>query len=360
MKTTIIYENERLRIFEGKSKRIYLILTGANGSLDGYNNKYNIIANNKINNYNAWVIVIATNHDELCIGEQLIKEAFKKFDELTNSKHNDYDVYCFGHSLGGCILCTCSYKFDCFKKIVAINPGINRHYDEVYENIDKSMAPITIVIGTLDKSYEKSKGLSNTKAKLIYIDGAEHSFRNQYEQVFIDCAGLLEDNNMLIVQKIAENRKYIYINSLRYLIELNELNKQLGGKSIVTPVLLSESLCKDLFKLDGRKASDHDAVDLDGLKIEIKATSSKKGTTTYNSDSAPDIYIWMFFDYDNKIIEIKSASKDEFDKNITTTTEDDSEVIITANQLSKRKSITLSNIKWTFIAKISMLDLNKC
>lgn len=194
MKSVIIFENERMRIFKGKTERICLILTGSGGSLDGYNDKYNVIANNKVNEFNAWIIVVAVNCGELSIGETLIKDAFLKFDELTNSNHDDYDVYCFGQSLGGCILCVWAYKFNCIKKIVAVNPGLTKHFNEILKCIEKTLAKITIVVGTLDKSYEKSKELSKTKVEVIYIDGVGHSFINQYEQVFIECANLLEKN----------------------------------------------------------------------------------------------------------------------------------------------------------------------
>lgn len=136
-------------------------------------------------------------------------------------------------------------------------------------------------------------------------------------------------------------RKYI-----RKLISLNKLHKKIYGNAhIDVPVLLSESLCKFILKLKDKEEKDksYDAVDNSGLKYEIKATSGKEGKTTYNPHSKVDFLVWMFFDFDNKIINIKKTNYDDrlYDPNFG----------------SNRKNITLSTLEWDELKIISMKSL---
>lgn len=49
------------------------------------------------------------------------------------------------------------------------------------------------------------------------------------------------------------NEKIDFIIYLKHLIALNEINRRLGGKSIVTPVMFSEKLCRKILNLNDRE-----------------------------------------------------------------------------------------------------------
>ena len=96
---------------------------------------------------------------------------------------------------------------------------------------------------------------------------------------------------------MSSHDKSFYIKYLEHLIELNKLHsKQWKGKTIITPTLISEILCKYLLEFEDRRKGerDYDALK-DGAKYEIKATSKKSGDTTYNPDSKVDYFVWIFF-----------------------------------------------------------------
>lgn len=92
--------------------------------------------------------------------------------------------------------------------------------------------------------------------------------------------------------------------------------------------------------------------------MEIKATSSKDGTTTYNPDNKVDKYIWMHLDYEKKLIifketkELKQIEKSEDDV-------ESEEVVVVADDVKNRESITLSQYKWKVMKTISMDTLEE-
>lgn len=162
-----------------------------------------------------------------------------------------------------------------------------------------------------------------------------------------------------------EEKKKIYIEALKHLIELNGLNKALGGKSIFTPTLLSENICRDIMSYDNRKENerDHDALEGD-KKIEIKATSSSEGVTTINMSAKVAKLLWLQFDYDEKIIIFNEIEYDLLKKEIKkkeSKVSPEDETVIKCEELydKKRKTITLSKYSFKDIKRISMYDLSE-
>jgi len=149
------------------------------------------------------------------------------------------------------------------------------------------------------------------------------------------------------------------LESLEHLRKLNELNAKLGGKSIVTPTLISESLCKELFGLSNRQKGcrDHDAL-YEGKKIEIKATSSEKGTTTINNNSNYDYLFWLFFDYKNDEIKVRITNSKKNEIEQFDGDEDEEEISFFIKDLKNRECVQLSKIKeWNQTFRISMSKL---
>ena len=145
-------------------------------------------------------------------------------------------------------------------------------------------------------------------------------------------------------------------------------------KTIVTPCLFSENLCKELLELKERNngEKDHDATDNCGNKYEIKATSSSKGTTTYNPKSTVKYLIWMFFDYANEEIVIKQIDYKKLKSEIQSkklesrkSEDDTSEISININDfenIKTRKTITLGNIEenqWECVKYYCMRSLKE-
>ena len=146
--------------------------------------------------------------------------------------------------------------------------------------------------------------------------------------------------------------KDFYIKYLAALLELNKMHSgKWEGRSLITPTLISEELCKYLLNLEDREigAKDHDAIK-DSIKYEIKATSDERGTTTFNPNANVDYCIWIFFNYKNEELVIKKTEFNNLKKAKTKKVEEDIDFVIKANEVKvKRQTIQLSNIKtWEF------------
>ena len=150
-----------------------------------------------------------------------------------------------------------------------------------------------------------------------------------------------------------KNLEKFYKEYLALLIELNRIHSERWSeRHLVTPCLMSEGLCKMLLGLNDRieGEKDHDATDGNGKKYEIKATSSPKGTTTYNPNSKVDCFIWIFFDYANEELVIRQIDYADLVKNANRYVENDYSNEIAINvfdiqDLKNRKTITLSQVK---------------
>lgn len=147
-----------------------------------------------------------------------------------------------------------------------------------------------------------------------------------------------------------------FIEYLNYLIKLNTLHSnEWNGRSLITPTLLSEELCKYLLNLEDREkgVKDYDAKK-GGEKYEIKATSKKSGNTTYNPDSKVDYFIWIFFDYTNEELVIQKTEYKNIDKSKiagNNRIEEDEEVVVNIGEIigenqPRRESIQLNQIDW--------------
>jgi len=79
------------------------------------------------------------------------------------------------------------------------------------------------------------------------------------------------------------------------------------------PALYSESLCRFLFNMQKSNNKEYDAV-LDDNQIEIKATSSKSGTTSINPYSKFDILYWLYFEVGKDCLSVTKIPYGNFEE----------------------------------------------
>ena len=93
------------------------------------------------------------------------------------------------------------------------------------------------------------------------------------------------------------------------LINLADLHKKaFGDRDIVIPTCFSETICRSLLSLDKLSSKNVDAVDSSGATYEIKATSTKSGTTTIRKDQNATYLIWVYFDFVSQKIIIRKTN----------------------------------------------------
>ena len=95
--------------------------------------------------------------------------------------------------------------------------------------------------------------------------------------------------------------------------QLSNKHKALGfGQSPRLSEGFTENLCRYILNLYKIKGRDYDAIDNLGKKIEIKATTSERGTVTINSDVEFDYLLWMYFDLAQDKLSIYKIEYREF------------------------------------------------
>ena len=114
---------------------------------------------------------------------------------------------------------------------------------------------------------------------------------------------------------------------------------------MAVPAMFSEQICRKLLRLKSIKGKEVDALDDDGKKYEIKATTKSTGTTTINVKQSAEYLIWIYFDFDAKKIIIRKTCYDNARKIIKT-------------DKNERDTIVLSNVNsWKIMKEVDMDSL---
>lgn len=142
----------------------------------------------------------------------------------------------------------------------------------------------------------------------------------KYGVVEIDKHYELYPNDKVICFYNKEDFEKNFIDYYKLFKSLAEKHKKLGfGQSPRLSEGFTENLCRYLYGLYKIKGRIYDAIDGKGCSVEIKATTSIKGTVSINSDVEFDYLLWMYFDLDHdklSIYKIKYSSfKEKFEFN---------------------------------------------
>lgn len=99
---------------------------------------------------------------------------------------------------------------------------------------------------------------------------------------------------------------------------LHSYHQEIFGKDKApnVPVLFTESLCRKLYGMKKHPGKDCDAI-LGNLKIEIKATTSKSGTTTINPYKDFNMLYWLYLDANNDCLKVVKIPYNNFQSNFS-------------------------------------------
>lgn len=148
------------------------------------------------------------------------------------------------------------------------------------------------------------------------------------------------DNIRCIYSK--QNFDEDFIDYYKKFKELAYKHKELGfGNSPRLAEGFTESLCRYIRKLYKVKGREYDAIDNKGNNVEIKATTSKSGTVTINSDVEFDYLLWMYFDLDNDELLIYKLNYDSFKSRFDTTSGRITVNLSSFNEIKKEQKFKL-------------------
>jgi len=170
-------------IYEGGSQAAQIIFTGLGGETKGYQNKYQAISMNAVENHGATAFVVGTPKDVWKPGNphRFIQESMQYVDNYMKViGHNEYDVRAGGHSAGGTILAWYAHEYPAITKVVTVNSvlGINLHWMKAGLT-NFAGESIKTIFGEFDQSAIFAPLLDdvdNERYERKMIPGANHGF----------------------------------------------------------------------------------------------------------------------------------------------------------------------------------------
>lgn len=180
--------------FYEKGRDMLLIFTGIGGTTKGYQNKYELIANQVINNYGFSVAVAATPQGSLLTPGDIMQCVMDFL--FSKRQSNDFNVYAFGTSAGANIVLSFSYLYPQIKKVLAVNPVMNVNFHRIKTGVENFEGKINVVFGEHDPSAKWAELLPKSEnLSVTILPNTDHEFRGNL-QLFIDLPNNLLFNDL--------------------------------------------------------------------------------------------------------------------------------------------------------------------
>lgn len=170
-----------LRYDRGKSSDCLLIFTGINGTIEGYEGKYQRIAEEVLSKTEYSVCRIALLSGAWNDLEGYLQKARDFLYEKSDGE--EIDVIAMGCSAGANLLLCHGKDFPQIRRILAINPVLNVNIHRILKGIQSFPGEeIDVVVGKKDPSYPLVGLLpQDPKLKCAVLDEVDHAFRGQLE-----------------------------------------------------------------------------------------------------------------------------------------------------------------------------------
>ncbi|MFZ3009945.1 MAG: hypothetical protein WA030_02920 [Candidatus Microsaccharimonas sp.] len=183
-----------IAIHRGNTNKLLLIIPGVDGTLDGYQDKYKIIAQSINDKHDASVIrinnpFITSYHWESNIRNILeyIRSNQKK---ISPNNNKPYDIRIMAHSAGAAIVARIAWEYPDISRVLLVNPAAKLGLDKIVSglnNLDNQKA--IVIFGENDpaRQYAELLGAIPTTTASV-VNGADHNFTGESFSLFLDLA----------------------------------------------------------------------------------------------------------------------------------------------------------------------------
>lgn len=159
---------------------VFLVKTGLNGDIFGYQHKYLKMAEQIRQHYGCTVIVSSNPYDHFNgVYFGYTRDSLKDAVNLTKELGKRGSIYFFGHSNGALVGLEHAYKYPRIKKIMAVNAPLTifniGHINRLY----KQHSNATVIYGSDDDSFKYLKHLS---FEPVILMGVNHEFSGRVEE----------------------------------------------------------------------------------------------------------------------------------------------------------------------------------
>ncbi|MCA9381872.1 hypothetical protein KC660_00495 [Candidatus Dojkabacteria bacterium] len=180
-----------IAIHKLESPNILIVYPGANGSIDGYEDKYIKLANLTIKN-KASAVVRSPNPYMLSQGwdynlRKLIEYVIKNSIEISGTKTPN--IHILGVSIGAGAVASIAWEYPQVNKIILVAPADTNILDQVQDGLNRFDEEVRIFVGENDEACGVKgakrfyKGCVNSKPKsLKIIPNCDHHFSGKVNQ----------------------------------------------------------------------------------------------------------------------------------------------------------------------------------
>ena len=168
--------------FTNGVKALVVIKVGADGSLNGYHNKYSLMAE-QINATLGYAVLVISNPSKLDIQHdfdltmQLVQ---KVYTEISSDIGKLPQIFYLGISRGAAMAAMLGWQYSLLNNLLLVNPPLMINWHKLKTGLLKFKGNrITVVIGEKDPSYKYSgliELLNQDNIKLVIIPQADHHF----------------------------------------------------------------------------------------------------------------------------------------------------------------------------------------
>lgn len=172
-------------VYPGRQALALLIILGQGGSVDGYRNKYQIIASNLGKDYDANVFVVE-NHQLLEKDPQHFITSAMEFVEETMICFwfEEWETFAMGNSAWGLFLASCLDHYPQISRLLLVNPVLSFNFEQNIKNLADFQWQLTLIQGSEDGEaplYPLLKeALSWKQKKILILKGVDHEFKNPW------------------------------------------------------------------------------------------------------------------------------------------------------------------------------------
>lgn len=180
-----------IAIHPANSKIVLLTVPGVDGSVDGYENKYNQIAETIQKKHGVAVVRIANPFITSFHWESNIRRALEYIEThmLEITGHKDIEIRIMAHSAGAAIVAQIAWEYPQITRILLINPATKLGIEKMkYGLAEFGGNKITVLFGSRDPSVADAKELSQSNEsarRIIVLDGVNHHFSGDALASFI-------------------------------------------------------------------------------------------------------------------------------------------------------------------------------
>lgn len=172
-------------VYPGGNPLAVPIIVGQGGSVDGYKNKYQIIASKLVEKYGANIFVVENQLPLEAMAHPFIQSTMEFIEETMSCFwFEKWESFAMGSSAWGLFLANCLDAYPQISRLLLINPVLSIDFEQNIKNLINFQGQLTIIHGSEDGEADLHEVLKEklvwSKKNILLLEGVDHLFSNPW------------------------------------------------------------------------------------------------------------------------------------------------------------------------------------